>query len=154
MKKFMKLFHHLGIVMFLGSIITFASVSMLVKDRSLSDLVFAREIIKAGSYYLTLTGLALLFISGAVLLLMEYRTPGHFWLNIKKVLTLLIILNTFIFILPAVNSALDLAKESLAKGGVLPEYNSAYMKESIAGGINAGLAFVSIVVSFWRKSAE
>lgn len=154
MKKFMKLFHHLGIVIFLGSIITFTSISIIVKDRPLTDLLFAREIIKTGSYYLTVTGLALLFISGAVLLLMEYRTPGHFWLSIKKVLTLLLILNTFIFILPAVNSALDLAKESLVKGELLPGYNSAYVKESVFWGINVFLALAAIVVSFWRKSDE
>lgn len=151
MGKLLRILHHLGIVFFLGSIAVFTAVSIIVEGRSLTDLVFAREIIKTGTYFITLPGLAIFYISGAVITLKEYRAPGYFWLSIKKVLNVVIILNTIIFVLPAVNSALELAKESLLKGELVPEYNSAYMKESIAGGVNVLLALAAIAISFFRK---
>jgi hypothetical protein len=154
MVKLLKLFHHLGIVLFLGSIAIFTLISIMVENRPLNDLVFAREIINAGSHYITLTGLVMLFVSGAVILLIKYRTPGHFWLSAKKVITVIIVLNTFIFVLPAVNSALDFAKDSLAQKLLSPSYSQAYLKESIAGGVNVILTLVCIIISFWRKTED
>jgi hypothetical protein len=154
MVKVMRVFHHLGIVLFLGSIAVFVSISVLAEKRSLTDLVFAREIIKTGSFDITLTGLVMLFISGVALLLMKYRTPGHFWLSAKKVITVIIVLNTFIFVLPAVNSVLGFAKDSLAQKVITESYKSAYLKESIAGGVNVILTMACIIISFWRKGEE
>jgi hypothetical protein len=150
MSKTMKFVHYFGLILFLGSIFTYTLISTLTKNASLENLVFARQIISSGTIFLTLPGMFLILVAGIIITLKDFHFLRHRWLNIKHAIIVIIILNTFIFILPAEREALELAKASLAQGKLLSEYTSAYMKESIAGALNVLLVVVSIIVAIWR----
>ncbi len=150
MQKTLKYLHLLGLVLFLGSIFTYVLVSMLVKDGSLADLVFGRQIIRAGTWYLTLPGMWLAVLTG---LLMAARGNKKFrerWLTFKGVLALIIVLNAHALIIPTTGDALSWAKESLIRGKVLPEYAAAYLREAIAGTVNVVLILAAMAAGVWK----
>ena len=136
--------------MFLGSILTFLVVSMLTKGSSLEYLVFARQIISTGVSSLTLPGMWLIVITGVFMTIRSYGFLKHRWLNLKHLLILVIVLNAHFVIVPAAGDALEIAKLSLAQGKLLPEYDSAYMRESIFGAINVLLIIISMIAGIWR----
>lgn len=150
MKKGVKLIHIVGLILFLGSIFTYTLISTLTKEASLENILFARKIISAGTTYLTLPGLFIIVLSGIISTINGTRFLKHRWLKIKFLTAIIIVLNTFIFILPAINEALAFAEASLTQGKLLSEYTAAYMQESIAGGVNVLLVVASIVSGIWK----
>ncbi len=151
MKRTLKFAHYLGLTLFLGSIFTFLVVSTLTKGGSLTDLLFARRVISTGTFVLTLPGMWLIAISGTVLMLREYGFNEYRWLNIKNVAIILIILNSYFFIVPAMTEALELAQASVLAGTLNPDYGSAYMKESVFGAVNVLLVLASMAVGIWKS---
>jgi hypothetical protein len=145
----LRLAHFIGLVMFLGSIFTFTLISSLTQAASLENLVFGREVISAGTRVLTLPGMWLMAITG---LLMTYRRYGFSlrFSQLKLLLIGLIILNAYFFILPGEETATDLARRSLVQQQLLPEYDAAYMRESIFGAINVVLTIAAAVVGVWK----
>lgn len=150
MSKVLKVFHYIGLVMFLGSIFTYMLISALATDGSLTNLVFARRIIWSGSIFLTLPGMWLILISGIFMTVRDYGFFKHRWLNIKHIVIVVIILNAHLIIAPAVGEALRHAQESLAKEEMLPAYYAAYLRESVFGAVNVILTVVSMVVAVRR----
>ncbi len=64
MLRVLKLAHILGLVIFLGSILTFIVISALIENASLENIAFGRRIISTGTSVLTLPGLWLIAVSG------------------------------------------------------------------------------------------
>lgn len=154
MLKYLKLFHYLGLMLFLGSIFVYILISGLTSHNSLENLVFARQIIHTGTLFLTIPGLGLVLLSGFVMTAKYYGFDKHLWLNLKQFLTLIILFNTAFLVLPAIGDALQLAKLSQETGFLLPEYQAAYQQEAIFGGINVMLSIVSMVVAIWKPKAR
>lgn len=150
MNKILKFLHHLGVIMFLGSIFTYLLISILTKDGSLENLVFASRIIRSGSLFLTIPGMWLILITGIAMTIRGYGFFKFRWLNIKHLLITIIALNAHLIIVPATGDALKLATESLVEGKSLPDYHSAYIKESIFGALNILMIIVSMVAGIWR----
>lgn len=150
MIKYLKLFHYLGLLLFLGSIFVYILISSLTSHSSLEGLVFARQIIYTGTLFLTIPGLGLVLLSGLVMTGKYYGFGKHRWLNIKQFLTLIILLNTIFFLLPIIKEGLQWAKLSQEVGFLLPEYQASYQQETILGGINVMLSITSIVVAIWK----
>ena len=153
MHKGLKLAHILGIVIFLGSIFTFITISALIESASLENIAFGRKIISNGTNILTLPGIWILAITGT---LMGYKRYGlrHRFFQIKLTLITLILINAYFFIVPAVSSATEIAIRSISAGQLLPEYNDAYMKESLFGAANVILAILSAIVGTWKLSGN
>jgi hypothetical protein len=59
--------HLVGLVLFLGSIVTFAVASAVPAAGDLPSVAVARRVISNGTNYLTLPGLGLLLLSGLLL---------------------------------------------------------------------------------------
>jgi hypothetical protein len=154
MVKILKFLHVLGIVLFLGSIITFIIVSSRIEGASLENTLFGRQIISAGSAALTLPGLWLIGISGILMAAIKYGFKVNF-LRLKGVIFILILINAYLFVLPNVSHATELAASSL-KSGLLDEgYREAYLQESITGGINVLLSFAATFIAIWNvRSGE
>ncbi len=150
MERFFKVVHFLGITLFLGSIFTFVVVSSLSKGASLADLVFARRLISAGTSSLTLPGMWLILASGIVLTLRGKGFWRHNWLNMKHIIIVIVALNAYFVVVPAVDSALELAQRSFSQGALNPSYDAAYMKESVFGGINVLLVLLAMVAAIWK----
>lgn len=147
--RVLRLAHFGGLVLFLGSIFSFIVVSSLTKEASLADLVFGRKIISAGTNYLTLPGMWLLAITGVWMGLRKYGTSSHFF-QAKLLLIALIVVNAHFFIVPAVENATGIAKQSLAAGRIAAGYHDAFLREEISGALNVLLAVVAAIVGVWR----
>ncbi|MBL0337614.1 MAG: hypothetical protein IPP67_00060 [Rhodospirillaceae bacterium] len=65
--KSLKLFHYLGLILFLGSIFLYILISGLTSHSSLENLVFSRQIIRTGTLFLTIPGLGLVVLSGLIM---------------------------------------------------------------------------------------
>lgn len=145
MRQLARLGHIIGLVLLLGSILTFIVASGVGESGGVLELAVARRIISAGTAFLTLPGLALLVVSGAALVGMGTgmlrRTP----VRIMLVAAAGIIANGVAVVLPAVRSATALAEASLAAGHRVAGYQHAYMTESVAGGLNVALVLVALV---------
>ena len=149
MQRALKLAHFAGLVMFLGSILTFTLISALTETASLENLVFGREIISTGTRVLTLPGMWVLAVTGLWLGYRRYGVKRRLF-HVKAALIGLIILNAYIFIVPAAASATELAAQSLARGELLPAYPDAYMREFFFGAVNVILAVIATVAGVWR----
>lgn len=153
MHRVLKLVHSFGLVIFLGSIITFVVISTLIEGASLENIAFGRKIIGAGTNVLTLPGMWTLAVTGIWMSYQRYGLKQRFF-QIKLLLIILIILNTYIFIAPAVTSATELAVQSLAQGRLLSAYQSAYMQESIFGAVNVLFTVTAAVIGVWKVGAK
>jgi hypothetical protein len=148
----LKLAHFGGLVIFLGSILTFIVISALIKGASLENIALGRKIISAGTNVLTLPGMWVLAITGIWMGYKRYGLKQRFF-QLKLLLITLVVINGYFFVLPAVTSATEIAVRSLAQGQLLPEYKAAYMQESIFGTLNVLLAVAAAVVGVWKVGA-
>jgi hypothetical protein len=149
MDRALRLAHFCGLVVFLGSILTFIIVSALTKDASLANLAFGRAIISTGTHLLTVPGMWLLAVTGVWLGWRRYGVGQRFF-QIKLLLIVLIVSNAYAFVVPAVTTATHVAADSLAQGRLLPTYQAAYLQESVFGALNVVLTLAAAVVGVWR----
>ena len=152
MQRLLVFFRSIGSVLFLGTIITYAMISGLMTDQSIESIAFGRTIVSTGSMYLTQSGMWLMAAAGALLCIIE----GGFRKTMNKVQLVvygLIVLNTYLFILPAAASATTIAAQSIPGGQLLPEYNAAYMTESISGAVNV-IAMLWLLFAWSRRNNE
>ena len=153
MFNWLKFTHIAGLVIFLGSIFTFILISTLIENASLENISFGRQIISRGTKVLTIPGMLTIAISGLWLGYIRYGLRHRFFL-IKALLISVILINTTLFILPAVNSATDIAIKSLEEGVILSEYKPAYMKESMFGALNVFIAIVAAIIGVRSKKID
>ena len=149
----LKLAHFGGLVVFLGSILTFIVISALIEGASLENIAFGRKIISAGTNILTLPGMWVLATTGLWMGYKRYGVKQRFF-QIKLLLVTLVVLNAHFIIAPAVASATELAARSLAQGRLLPAYQAAYMQESIFGAVNVLLTVAAAAVGVWKVGAR
>lgn len=152
MNKPTRYFHLIGMTLFLGSIFTFIVASSL-GSASLPELHFARKLILCGTHFLTLPGLFLTLISGA-LGIKEMRCDTPRILKLKAALGILIFLNTLFIIYPAVAQATELARLSNEAGQLLDGYKKAYFIESSAGAFNVLAALTLAAIGVRRRNAD
>ncbi len=153
MPRGLKLAHFGGLVIFLGSILTFIVISAQIENASLENIAFGREIISTGTSVLTLPGMWLLAVTGLWLGYTRYGLKQRFF-QLKLVIISLVILNAHFFVVPAVTDATELAAQSLAQGQLLPEYRSAYIRESLFGALNVLLTLSAAAIGVWRIGAS
>ncbi len=150
MTKVVRLLHHLGLVLFLGSVFTFAVASGVPRQGDLAGLLVARQIISSGTNVLTVPGLAILVISGAGLVAVNRGKLSQSWARVMLAAAVVIAGSTAFAVLPAVTSATSLASASVQAGRLVEGYERAYVTESVAGGFNIVLALIAIVAGVWR----
>jgi len=149
MLRGLKLAHFGGLAIFLGSILTFIVISALIENASLENIAFGRKIISTDTSVLTLPGMWVLAISGIWMGYQRYGFKQRFF-QIKVLLISLVILNAYFFVVPAVNTATEIAIRSLAEGQLLSGYKAAYMRESMLGAVNVLLTVTAAVVGVWK----
>ncbi|OGP68853.1 MAG: hypothetical protein A2W27_00070 [Deltaproteobacteria bacterium RBG_16_44_11] len=152
MLRGLKLAHVGGLVMFLGSILTFIVISTLIEGASLENIAFGRKIISAGTNVLTLPGMWVLAITGVLMGYKRYGLKQRFF-QLKLLLIMLVIINGYFFVVPLVTAATEIAVRSLAQGQLLPEYKTAYMRESIFGTVNILIIVAAAVIGVWKVGA-
>ena len=153
MHRGLKLAHFVGLVVFLGSILTFIVISALIEGASLENIAFGRNIISTGTNVLTLPGMWILAVSGVLMSYKRYGLAQRFF-QIKLLIIVLMVINAYVFTVPAVTSATEIAVRSLEQGQLLPEYNVAYMQESIFGAANVLLTLAAASIGVWRVGVK
>ena len=149
MHRGLKLVHFIGLVIFLGSILTFVVISTLIEGASLENIAFGRKVISTGTNVLTLSGIWVLAVTGVLMGYKRYGLKQRFF-QIKLLLIILVVIDAYIFVVPAVTSATGIAVRSLEQGQLLPGYRAAYLQESIFGAVNVLLALAASIVGVWR----
>lgn len=150
MRQVLKLLHYIGLTMFLGSVLMFIIIAGTTSHENLDALLVTRQIILYGEYFLTLPGIVIVLITGIVMTSKYYSFFQLRWLNIKQVSILLISLNAIFFLYPYANELLDLTRQSIQEGKLLPEYAVIETKEALAGAVNILLILLSMVAVIWR----
>jgi hypothetical protein len=145
----LKLVHFAGLALVLGSIFTFIVISSLIEGANLENVAFGRKIISTGTRVLTIPGIWALAITGV---LMGYKRYGlkQRYIQLKLLIAVVILVNGYFFVIPAVTLATGLAAQSLALGQLLEAYRSMYMQESIVGTINVIFIIAAAVIGVWR----
>lgn len=144
----------MGLIIFLGSILTFIVASLVTSGGGVGDLVIGRRIIGAGTTFLTLPGLGFLMVSGGALVVMNRDILREPWARAMVIATVGIVGNGLLVVLPAVRSANALAEASMAAGRLVAAYRHAYATESIAGAVNVALALLAMAAGVWRFGAR
>ena len=67
---------------------------------------------------------------------------------------MMVVINAYLFVVPAATSATEIAVRSLAQGQLLPEYKAAYMQESIFGAVNVLLTLAAAVIGIWKVGVK
>lgn len=153
MLRGLKLIHFGGLVVFLGSILTFIVISAHIEGASLDNIAFGRQIISTGTNILTLPGMWVLAVTGFILGYRRYGLKQPFF-QIKMLLITLIIINAHFFVVPAVSEATTLALQSLTQGQLLEEYKSAYLRESLFGALNVTMTVAAASIGVWRVGVK
>ena len=145
----LRLVHLGGLTILLGSISTFILISALMEGTNLENIGFGRKIISAGTNILTLPAIWVLAASGIAMSCGRHNLRQRFC-RIKLLLITIVMVNGYVFVVPAITSATSLAAQSLAQGQLLPAYKSAYVQESVVGSLNVALIIAAAVIGVWR----
>jgi hypothetical protein len=154
MRRVARLGHILGLVVMLGSILTFLVASSVGEKGGVVELAVARRIIGNGTTFLTLPGLVLLTVSGVALVATRSGALKRWPVRIMALAVAAIVGNGFLIVLPSVRLATELAEASLAAGQVVPGYQHAYRMESAAGAINIALVLVALIAGVFGFGAN
>ena len=92
MHRGLKLAHFIGLVIFLGSILTFIVISALIEDASLENIALGRKIISVGTNILTLPGMWAIAITGVWMGYKRYGLKLRFF-QFKLLIISLVVVN-------------------------------------------------------------
>lgn len=135
MKSILKVIHLLSFAVFLGSISTYIFFGEIIAKDNLVAMGFNRDWVSTGTAYLTISSM---WITGITGILMS-GIPKKRWMWAKVIGFILIALNTYIFIYPAI----ILSRTTLNNNFEI--FQSAMLQEAIFGALN--LLLIIILVS-------
>lgn len=127
-------FYHLGFALFIGSIAVYCVISGMVANASLTDLVFARRVVRFGTVWITTPALWMFVLAGTLGVVRFAPSPPAVVAYASVVAALLAI--THLFVVPATRDCLSCARQSLDANQLVPAYRRAYLKETVPGAIN------------------
>ena len=148
MHKFFKVIHILGVAMFLGSIFAHIATGQVpgATDNP-PAMLFARQAIELATRYVTLPGLVIASLSGALMVASGY--PGSFkqrWL-VPHVAAAAAIAAITVAVMIPVGHDLVAAAKAVVAGTMTPEaFAAPAMREHLFGAVNILLAFAAIVL--------
>ncbi len=151
MYKTAKALHLIGLAMFLGSILGHIGIGIgLVPGAgdAASTLLFGRQAITVATWWLTLPGLALLMVTGAVMTARGGLGVGrHRWLTAHQVLAVLIVLNAAIVLVPGGDALHALAVEVAGGRQPVDVMDAPAGRESLFGAANLLMTLAALVIA-------
>jgi len=154
MKNTFKLLHLIGLVMFMGSILSFIAMNKFVGASTDAMLIsHQRQFVSAITWALTIPGMWILIIAGSLTALTgKYRLIEHRWLITKLALAALILINGTFFIAPLVSQVTSIAEQSAIQGQLLPTYMPLKTKEDMYGIANFLMILIVIFLAIFKPS--
>lgn len=152
--KIIKGLHLLGLILFLGSILTFIMISVLAGGADPATLAFARRIILTGTQCMTMPGAVLAVSTGLLLAACRRRAPWPMWLKLKLMISILVLANASWVVMPAVMRATSIAVRATVTGQLDPGYYTAYARESVFGAFNVLLILLLGTLAIWKPGRQ
>lgn len=148
MYKFFKILHVIGVAMFLGSIFAHIATGRVpgAADNS-PAMLFARQAIELATRFVTVPGLALAIVSGALMIASASRGfLKQRWLLLHLAAVAAIGAITVTVMIP-VGQELVAAAKAVAAGAMTPDaFAASAMREHLFGAVNILLALAAIVL--------
>jgi len=146
--RLLKVIHLISLAVFIGSIITYIFISAMIENASINEINAGRKIIAEGTGGLTMPALWLMILTGIISGLKKFGFRSRFF-QIKTASAAALLINAYLFIIPAVTEATEIALQSAE---ILPvEYYTAYMKESVFGAVNIMITLTAIILAVWKN---
>jgi len=146
--KLLKVIHLMSLAVFIGSIITYIFISAMIENASINDINAGRKIIAEGTGGLTMPALWLMIFTGVISGIKKFGFRSRLF-QIKTAFAAALLINAYLFIIPAVNEATEIALQSAE---ILPaEYYTAYMKESVFGAVNVIITVAVMILAVWKN---
>jgi hypothetical protein len=156
MVRLAKTCHLIGLALFLGSILGHIVAGAAGGAPGTASFLYAREHIALATQFLTLPGLAIAVVSGGALAAMSRLSPlRQHWLAAKIGLTIVILVNSALFVAPAGARALAGAV-ALSKGesGAMADILAASRVEQIAGAVNIILILAIVLLGVFKPRLQ
>lgn len=156
MVRLLKICHLLGLTLFLGSILGHIVASVAAGAPGGESFLYAREHIALATHFLTLPGLALSVLSGIALVALSRLSPlRHRWLAAKIGLTLVVMVNSMLFLIPAGARALAGAVAiSRGDADAMAQIVAALRVEQYAGAANILLILLIVVLGVFKPRLQ
>ena len=149
LRKVLHFFQEIGTIMYVGGILSHIVIGIMFADSD-SNTIYNVYVYKENSAdILILPGLAIKIITD-VILFFTYKVKPN-WLKLKMVMTAILAVNAFIFLVPMMPELVLLAKESIP-GEISQEFIAKEHTEQFVGQLNVlPLLFELVLGSFKPK---
>ncbi len=156
MRNLSKVLHLIGLVMFMGSILSFIAMNSFVGASTDAVLIsHQRQFVSTITWALTIPGMWILVIAGCLTALSgKYVLTEHRWLAGKLVLAVLILINATFFISTLVGQVTGIAEQSAIQGQLLSTYMPLKAKEDMYGIANFLMILVSILLAIYKPGSK
>jgi hypothetical protein len=148
MLKALKAIHIVGVALFLGSI--FAHIATGQTPAALTEpaaTLFSRQAIDIATRYVTVPGLAIVVISGILMVAIGYpNLLKRGWLVLHAAVAAIIVVITITVMLPAGRDILTAAAALASGAGTREAFDATAMREHSFGAANIVLALAAIVL--------
>lgn len=146
MRKTLKVFHLIGMAMFLGSILAHIAAGRVPESASDPAMAFARQAIVLATTYVTAPGLGIAILSGVLMALHGPDLLRRRWLMLHVAGAAAIAIITMIVMVPIGKQLLEAAL-ALSAGAASPvAFVSLLAREHAFGAVNIALLLVIIVL--------
>ena len=156
MRNLAKGLHLIGLVMFMGSILSFIAMNAFVGASTDAVLISQqRQFVSTITWALTIPGMWILVITGCLTALSgKYSLTEHRWLIGKLALAVLILINATFFISPLVGLVTAIAGQSAIQGQLLPTYMQLKVKEDMYGIANFLMIVAAILLAIYKPGSR
>ncbi|MBU2713439.1 hypothetical protein [Zooshikella harenae] len=143
MRSLVKTIHLIALAVFLGSIITYIFAGVFIPEGNAHALTLNRQFVFTGTKLLTIPAMLVTGITGLLLM----GKPNQRWLWVKLIGFVVIALNTYLFIYPAIDDSVAFLSENK-----IELFDGALMKEAIFGALNILLIIALVFVATKKPS--
>jgi hypothetical protein len=156
MFKLVKVIHFIGIAMFLGSILGYIVMGIVMgSETDVLKVHLHRQFIQRITWSLTVPGMWLVVLTGVVMTIRgKYGFFKIRWLGIKQVLAIIILANGTFVLAPYVDQLVMLSAQGLSQGTLPEEFPPLKAKEDMFGAVNVLLILVSILLAVFKPTGK
>jgi hypothetical protein len=153
MSRLIRLIHILGVACFLGSIAVYVALGPSQARADPQEFRSMRAAILTGTETVTVPALGIVFATGCALL---WQRRGHVprWAWSKFLIGVLLMLNAWLLVGPAVSMAAHESALALNAGGHREAAWVAVQRETIFGAVNVALALIATALAVWRPAMK
>lgn len=149
LKKTVNFVQEIGTIMYVGGILSHIVIGILLGSSEDVKTIYDVFVYKEGSaYILILPGLALKIISD-VILYFNYKVKPN-WLKLKLLMTAILAVNAFVFLVPMMPELVEMAKESIPSGKISQAFIDKEHTEKLVGMSNVLPLLLELILGSFK----